>query len=198
LKGLRPLHLAAYRGHRGIVAMLVSAGADVDGRDRLGRTPLHHAAVAGHESVVVYLLLHNADPEARCEKGLSAFDLAALQEHRQVALILGLASNGNLKHARKLARYLTSSPTHPSKSADRRVVTALLEEHGIDIQFEPLVTSLLQEIRRDPPARRYRSASRRSVRARADQALEPVDEVPSVWGSSGSRRAARFPGIPPE
>lgn len=196
--GMTPLHLAAFLGHRDIVATLVSAGADVDVRDRFERTPLHHAAFDGHESVVVYLLLHDADPEARSENGHSAFELAALQDHRELAVLLGLASNGNLEPARTLARYLTSSPTNPSKSADRRVVTALLQERDIDIELEPLVTSLLQEIRRDPPPRRYRTAPRRMVRARVDQTPERVDEVPPVWKSSGSRRAARFLGIPPE
>lgn len=188
--GLTPLQLAAYLGHRDIVTALVSAGADIHARDRFGRTPLMHAVFSGHTSIVVYLLLNGADPQAHSDKW-SALELAAIMNHQQLTLLLELASHADLKYVRRLARSLASSPSNPSESADRLVVTRLLEEKGHDTQFEPLVTAFLQEIRSERPKPRYRPTSRSAALARADQAL-PASQ------SLDSRRAARFVGVPPE
>lgn len=42
-KGLGPLALASDYGHVKVVRLLISAGADIEGRDARGDTPLLHA-----------------------------------------------------------------------------------------------------------------------------------------------------------
>ena len=71
------------------------------------------------------------------------------------------------------------------------MVTMLLQEKNIDIEFEPLVSAFLQEIRTEPPKRRGPPTSRSSESAHANQDV-PMPQSPS------SRRAARFTGVPPE
>ena len=55
-RGIRPLHLAAQKGHTKAVIMLMNHGASPLCQDQLGRTALHHAAGNGHSSTVRALL----------------------------------------------------------------------------------------------------------------------------------------------
>ncbi|XP_064082950.1 serine/threonine-protein phosphatase 6 regulatory ankyrin repeat subunit C-like [Macrobrachium nipponense] len=58
------LGLAAYLGHRHLVAPLVSAGVDANARDSSGLTPLIHAAREGHGRVLRELVEAGADINA--------------------------------------------------------------------------------------------------------------------------------------
>ena len=63
--GVTHLHLAArVTGDSAVIAVLASAGVDVNGRDRRGRTPLHEAAGNRSPGVVAGLLAAGADPAA--------------------------------------------------------------------------------------------------------------------------------------
>jgi ankyrin repeat protein len=46
-RGLMPLHLAADKGHKAVVELLISRGADVNAKDYYGRTPLSYAEDLG-------------------------------------------------------------------------------------------------------------------------------------------------------
>ena len=83
--GLTPLHLAAGRGHTGIVALLAEAGADLEAVDMDGYTPLHYTANGGHAEAVRALLAAGADPEHRAGDGSIALDLAQAKGHNEVA-----------------------------------------------------------------------------------------------------------------
>ena len=76
--GLTPLHAAAAEGDTAILAMLVSAGANVQaGTVLIGSTPLQLAAKNGQAAVVRMLLAHGADPD-KCDRlGTSPLMLAA-------------------------------------------------------------------------------------------------------------------------
>jgi hypothetical protein len=187
--GLRPLHEAAYLGHRKIAAALVSAGADINARDRFGRTPLIHACASDHRSVVIYLLMNGADPKEGSDNWTPA-NLAAVMNHRELEFLLELASLADLAYVRVLAQSIASSPTNPSESADRIVVRRLLEEKGHHAQFEPLVTAFLQEIRSErPKPPKYVRPLSQGAQSRQDP---PASRILNPL------RAERFVGIPPE
>lgn len=68
---------AAGRGHAGVVATLLAAGADVDATGHLGQTALMRAAAAGHVRVVEMLLAAGADIDAVDGNGKTALMEAA-------------------------------------------------------------------------------------------------------------------------
>jgi len=53
---LKPLHVAAWRGHGEVVELLVDKGANLDAQDKLGWTALQRAADNGHGEVVKLLV----------------------------------------------------------------------------------------------------------------------------------------------
>ncbi len=79
----------------GLVQLLVTRGAEVNGRRRDGLTALHGAAWRGHTSVVVWLLEHGADQEIRGTEGSgphagqTAFEIAVAQGQLTTANVLG-------------------------------------------------------------------------------------------------------------
>ncbi|XP_028620389.1 60 kDa lysophospholipase [Grammomys surdaster] len=54
-RGQTPLHLAARRGHAGVVTMLLQRGVDADARDEDGQSPLLLAVKGRHQSVIELL-----------------------------------------------------------------------------------------------------------------------------------------------
>eukprot|EP00957_Ditylum_brightwellii_P060097 4563924-Ditylum_brightwellii.AAC.1 len=56
-----PLHIAAREGHKKVVEVLLSHGADVNNATNSGWKPIHFAAREGHKEVVKVLLSHGAD-----------------------------------------------------------------------------------------------------------------------------------------
>ena len=71
-----PLCVASRRGHTGIVAELLAAGASVNAADEVGETPLHKAAEYGHEPTLKALLAAGADPSLAAGHGGTALDAA--------------------------------------------------------------------------------------------------------------------------
>lgn len=60
------LHLAAEKGHEGILRLLLERGGiDIDSRDSGGYTALHRAVQRGRMGIVRILLEHEADMNAR-------------------------------------------------------------------------------------------------------------------------------------
>lgn len=77
--GMTALHLAAERGHAAVADLLLSAGATVDAKTRIGSyTPLHLASRGGHGSIATALLDAGADPHATTTgSGVTPVHLAA-------------------------------------------------------------------------------------------------------------------------
>lgn len=77
LGGASPLELAVSLGDVPIAELLISAGADIDARNRDGGTALHVAAFSEQRETVALLLGEGADPNARDARGATPLHMAA-------------------------------------------------------------------------------------------------------------------------
>ncbi|XP_047481784.1 ankyrin-3-like isoform X2 [Penaeus chinensis] len=82
-KGLRPLHLAAWAGHAGVVRELLRRGADIRARGRDGYSAIHYAARGGFDEVLKILHENKCNMRAKTDSGQTLLHVAA--------------DNGNLK-----------------------------------------------------------------------------------------------------
>ncbi len=89
-----PLHIASAEGHQNVVEYLISRGADVNSRDRLGRTPLDDARFSNYD-------------------GISSFLVKSGAESPDSASALSTSNKANSKHQSALLdRQLTSALRH--------------------------------------------------------------------------------------
>lgn len=72
-----PLHGAALRGCREIIVKLLGRNADVNSRDKAGRTALHYACSQNHVQAAQTLLSHGAKIGAADDKGNTPLHVAA-------------------------------------------------------------------------------------------------------------------------
>ncbi|XP_067654008.1 inversin-like [Haliotis asinina] len=84
-----PVMLAAWKGHRDVVELLVGRGADVSLVAKDGDNVLHYACLGGDlETVKLILLLNKVDINARNNYGQTAADKARGGGHQQVLDLL--------------------------------------------------------------------------------------------------------------
>ena len=105
---LPPLHIAAERGSFELVEMLIRLGADINRKDRNGRTPLQLAEAAGHEKTWKLIKAHDRIPRT-CRTSRAAFnadgqayrlpDLNGIDSYRQIRMVG--SSHGNLEYVQK-------------------------------------------------------------------------------------------------
>jgi ankyrin repeat protein len=92
------LHRAAHDGDVATIRKLAAEGADLEARDRAGRTPLHVAAFASQDEAVRALAEAGADLDALEDQAYDIVTIAAVADDLQMvdlALSLG-ASAGNV------------------------------------------------------------------------------------------------------
>ncbi|XP_067678535.1 ankyrin repeat domain-containing protein 50-like [Haliotis asinina] len=90
---ITPIMIAAEMGHKEVVKLLVSSGADVSLADNKGDNILHYACQGGHTETVKYILSQNmSDINSRGFQKMSPLMRAALMGHREVMKLL--ASKG--------------------------------------------------------------------------------------------------------
>ncbi len=77
-----PLHYAANYNREEIGDLLMSAGAEINARDKRGRTPLHLATEKGYAGVVELLLLHGAEINTKGEYGNTPLHVADVNTAR--------------------------------------------------------------------------------------------------------------------
>ncbi|XP_071084670.1 ankyrin repeat domain-containing protein 2-like isoform X2 [Haliotis cracherodii] len=84
-----PVMVAAWRGHRDVVELLVSEGADVSRVDEDGDNILHLACWRGNVETVKFVLsLNVVDIDARNNAGQTAADVARDEGHQEVVKLL--------------------------------------------------------------------------------------------------------------
>lgn len=77
-----------FHGLDEIAALLIKAGADINGTGRAGYTPLHAAAQQGHLAVVQHLLDEEAFDDAQTVNGTTPLQLASQEGHVEVVRAL--------------------------------------------------------------------------------------------------------------
>jgi ankyrin repeat protein len=92
--GFTALHLASYFGHREVVELLVTHGADarVASRNPMMLTALHSAVTAKHADIAAFLLENGADANAIQMGGWTPLHAAA--QHGDLALVELLLAHG--------------------------------------------------------------------------------------------------------
>lgn len=84
-----PLHFAAIENHPRVVHLLSrTKGADLDGKDRKGKTPLFEAADHGHLEVCEVLLANGADTNCRDTRNYTPLCIAAWKGHSKIVRML--------------------------------------------------------------------------------------------------------------
>ncbi|WP_353276290.1 ankyrin repeat domain-containing protein [Wolbachia endosymbiont (group B) of Villa cingulata] len=102
-----PLHRAVQGGNLDIVKFLVDRGADVDSKNKDGRTPLHDAALEGHNGVVKTLLERGANVNAL--NNLKNFPFILAKEKSNQGLI-EILKNENARLCRNYCKILEMRP----------------------------------------------------------------------------------------
>jgi ankyrin repeat protein len=83
-----PLHYAAWKGHAGVIEILLDAGADIGAHnenDHWGTTPLHAAAHANNKDAAAVLIRRGANVNAARAAG-SGTPLAETRVHNATAV----------------------------------------------------------------------------------------------------------------
>ncbi|GKU09852.1 unnamed protein product, partial [Fusarium langsethiae] len=132
------LMIASHYGHHVIVKLLLNKDAEIEAKDRNGRTPLLLAAWNGHEAIVKLLLdTGKVDPDAKDEYGLTPLSWAAENGHEAVVKLL--LDTGKV------------DPDAKDKNGQTPLLRAAVNEH------EAIVKLLLDTGKVDPDAKdRYR------------------------------------------
>ncbi|CAL8081552.1 unnamed protein product [Calicophoron daubneyi] len=101
-EGSLPLHMAALHGRFDRAQLLLSYGAVVDARDRLGNTALHIAADHGHELFVHTVLQAGCRWDIRGQLGSTALHRAAMSGFASCLFRLFIAALANLNEDNKV------------------------------------------------------------------------------------------------
>ncbi|KAF7239229.1 Fibronectin type 3 and ankyrin repeat domains protein 1 [Varanus komodoensis] len=82
------MRLCAITGKADVAVLLIDAGADVNTKDKDGKTPLMVAALNNQEELVTLLLERGADPDIKNEFGKGALEMARGLNRQSVASII--------------------------------------------------------------------------------------------------------------
>jgi ankyrin repeat protein len=139
-----PLMLAALRGEKALVELLIWRDADVN---KSGWTPLHYAASAGHVGIAKLLLDHSAYIDAESPNGTTPLMMAAMYgTPKAVKLLIDEGADPSLKNQ------LGMTALEFAKQANRKDAIELLQSLP-RARKKPLPVSSangLLEIRSDP------------------------------------------------
>ena len=181
--GMTALHWAAENGDAEIVAMLIFAGANLEGVTRLGDyTPLHLASKAGQGPAAERLLDAGADPNAITSTGAARplHFAAAAGSARTVTALLDHGAEIDAKESQ-----WEQTPLMFAAAFNRVEAVNLLVERGADLTITAKVVDIAERAARDRADR-----DRRSSLMEALQAVEQGTEPPSREGRAGGGQGA--------
>jgi len=131
---------AAYGGDIEAVKEVLAAGADVNTKDRVGRTPLHSAAGEGHKEVVKLLIAEGADVNAKLDGdgGATPLHSAAGEGHKEIVeLLVAEGADVNAQNGGG------STPLHEAAYGDYKEIAELLITAGADVNAgDKIITPL--------------------------------------------------------
>ncbi len=148
-------HLAAIEGHTDCIMVMIQQGANVELRDKYGRTPLFLAVACGQAEVTTCLIRHGADVDSIATGGLdtgrTALHAAASGGFVEIVQIL-LNSNAKLN----VQDYEGYTPMHIAARDEHPEIVRMLVKAGasMDVQDKggktPLHTALPQLVAPTP------------------------------------------------
>ena len=126
--GLRPLHMAVEHDRGGMVETLLAAGADMEAKNKQGRTPLIHAIISSRRDSFDTLLQSGARIDQTDAMGMSALHWAA--GLGQVATITTLLEKGASRLDHDIAGH---EPIHQAAARGHIPAVEALITEGLDL-----------------------------------------------------------------
>eukprot|EP00960_Hanusia_phi_P050215 760075-Hanusia_phi.AAC.1 len=125
---MRPLHFAAAYEDPIFCEMLLSAGANQDGRDWYGSTPLMHAASHGRLVNMFRLIASGSLVNAKNKCGNTALHLAAMNDqYKSIQILLEKGAWINPRNARN------ETPLHFAAMSGSKLSCKMLVRHGANV-----------------------------------------------------------------
>ena len=83
-----PFHMAIFKGHTLVAALLLSKGSNIDEGSNFNQTPLHWAAFMGEKGSVEFLIKKGANLEKLTEQGTTALHSSAQMGNLEIVQLL--------------------------------------------------------------------------------------------------------------
>jgi ankyrin repeat protein len=141
LFGWTPLIYAVASDHKQVVELLLSHGADVNGKGLDGTTPLEEVADVGHKNMAEFLLSRGADVNGKNGLHWTPLYVAAQAGNIEVAqVLLSHKADVNAKDDSD-----GTTPLHRAAEAGRKDIVELLLAHGAEVNAKMKFANI------DPP-----------------------------------------------
>ncbi|XP_046566467.1 ankyrin repeat domain-containing protein 29-like isoform X2 [Haliotis rubra] len=144
--GMTPVMRAAGWGHRDVVELLVSRGADVSLVDDDGDNVLHYACEGGYRKTVEFVLsLDGVDINSRGQRSMTPVMLAALRGHRDVVEFL-VSRGADVSLVDGVGNDILH---YACRGGDRKTVEFVLSLDGVDINVRNDYGETAADVARD-------------------------------------------------